>query len=124
MGHSLFLSFNQGRAPMVNSVYHYLRPISSKSKKRVKNGRILHTKSPPLFQGRTDYFFSSSSSIAAVAIVAIDLADMSDYLLGSTAATVIVAVALVLVGILGSPMIYGFGEIVNCVKGIRDQSKN
>ena len=61
--------------------------------------------------------------VLAVAIAVIDLADMSEYLLGSTGATVAVCTALVIIGVVGAPMIYGFGEIVDCIKEIRDQGK-
>ena len=61
--------------------------------------------------------------VLAVAIAVIDLADMSEYLLGSTGATVVVCAALVIIGVVGAPMIYGFGEIVDCIKEIRDQGK-
>lgn len=61
--------------------------------------------------------------VLAVAIAVIDLADMSEYLLGSTGATVAVCAALVIIGVVGAPMIYGFGEIVDCIKEIRDQGK-
>lgn len=61
--------------------------------------------------------------VLAVAIALIDLADMSEYLLGSTGATVAVCAALVIIGVVGAPMIYGFGEIVDCIKEIRDQGK-
>ena len=61
--------------------------------------------------------------VLAVAIAVIDLADMSEYLLGSTGATVAVCAAFVIIGVGGAPMIYGFGEIVDCIKEIRDQGK-
>ncbi len=59
--------------------------------------------------------------IAAVLIAVIDLADMIEYLLGSTAATVIVCVALVVVGVIGSALIYGIGEGLYCVKSINSK---
>ena len=61
--------------------------------------------------------------VLAVAIAVIDLADLSEYLLGSTGATVAVCAALVIIGVVGAPLIYGFGEIVDCIKEIRDQGK-
>ena len=61
--------------------------------------------------------------VLAVAIAVIDLADTSEYLLGSTETTVIVCLALVVIGVISAPMIYGYGEIVDCVKEIRDQGK-
>ena len=61
--------------------------------------------------------------VLAVAIAVIDLADMSEYLLGSLGAIIIVCVALVTTGVVGAALIYGFGEIVFCIKEIRDQGK-
>lgn len=60
---------------------------------------------------------------AVVLFVVLEVADMDSYLLGSVGALISSCISFILVGVFGAPIIYGFGEIVDCVKEIRDKDK-
>ena len=60
--------------------------------------------------------------VLAFIVVLIDLADTSAYLLGSFGAIAGVFLALVGTGVIGAPIIYGFGEIVDCIREMRDKA--
>ena len=59
--------------------------------------------------------------VAAGVILIAELGDGNSYLLGSLAAFFIAEISLIITSIIGSTVLYGFGEIVECIKEIRDQ---
>ena len=67
-------------------------------------------------------FFILCIATAFILLIA-EFADMRSYLFDSLGLIIIVLLVLVASAFVGSQMIYGFGEIVDCVKEIRDQAK-
>jgi hypothetical protein len=61
--------------------------------------------------------------LAAAALLIAECTNTRSYIFGNLLTFIIIEVATVVVGIIGSVMIYGFGEIVECVKEIRDNQR-
>lgn len=63
-------------------------------------------------------------ALAIVVLLLVEVGDSRYYAFGSLGGFIAIEVGLAIAGVVGSAILYGFGEIVECVKEIRDNSKN
>ena len=61
--------------------------------------------------------------IAMVVLFLAEIADMRRELLGSIPLFIAIEVVIAITGIIGSTVLYGFGELIECAKDIRNKTK-